>query len=162
MAIDQAGHVVALHRPRDKGEGMEPLTAVEVIADFGFQGDRKARPGSKRQVLLLDAETISEFGFRPGDLDENITTRGLAVGELRRGQLVRIGEVLLEVTIECPACYKLDQLRPGLQDEMRHRRGMMARVLRGGQIQVGDTIQAMEQPRHDDEHATLQTEGNRA
>ncbi len=158
----QKPRVVGLFRPRGKGERMEALAAAEVLADFGFVGDRKARPGSKRQVLLLDLETIQEFGFRPGDLDENITTHGLAVGELRRGQLVRIGEVLLEVTIACPACYKLDELRPGLQEEMRHRRGMMARVLRGGQIHVGDTIQALEQPRHDDEHATLQTEGTRA
>ncbi len=138
--MEQQPRVVALFRPLGKGEGMEPLPEVEVIADFGFQDDRKARPGSKRQVLLLDEETIQEFGFRPGDLDENITTRGLPVGELRRGQHVRIGDALLEVTIECPACYKLEALRPGLEEAMRHRRGMMTRVLQGGVLRVGDTI----------------------
>ena len=136
----QQPRVVALFRPRGKGEGMEPLTEVEVIADLGFQGDRKARPGSKRQVLLLDEETIQEFGFHPGELDENITTRGLPVAELRRGQHVRVGDVLLEVTIECPACYKLEALRPGLEEAMRHRRGMMTRVLQGGEVRVGDAI----------------------
>ena len=133
--------IVALFRPRGKGEQMEPLRSVEVLPDFGFAGDRKARPGSKRQVLLLDEETIQELGFRPGDLDENVTTRGLALDALQRGQQVRVGEVLLEVTIERPACHKLEELRPGLADEMRHRRGKMTRVLQGGEIRVGDTIE---------------------
>lgn len=132
--------VVGLFRPGRKGEGMQPLALARVVADFGFEGDRKARPGSKRQVLLLDHETVEEFGFEPGDLDENITTRGLAVGKLRRGQRLRIGDVLLETTIECPACYKLENLRPGLEEAMRHRRGMMTVVIEGGEILVGDRI----------------------
>jgi MOSC domain-containing protein YiiM len=139
---DQA-QIIALFRPGGKGESMEPLRSAEVIADFGFTGDRKARPGSKRQVLLLDVETVEEFGFQPGDLDENITLRGLDVNALRRGQQLRIGNVLLEVTIECPACYKLEALRPGLEEKMRHRRGMMTRVLQGGSIHIGDRIELL-------------------
>ena len=141
----QQPRIVALFRPRPKGEPMEPLAEVEVLADFGLEGDRKARPGSKRQVLMFDEETIHEFGFRPGDLDENITTRGLAVSELRRGQHVRIGDVVLEVTIERPTCHKLEELQPGLGERLQHRRGMMARVLQGGQLRVGDTIEVGDQ-----------------
>ena len=142
----QEPRVVGLFRPGGKGEGMQPLALAKVVADFGFEGDRKARPGSKRQVLLLDHETVAEFGFEPGDLDENITTRCLAVAELRRGQRLRIGEVVLEATIECPACYKLENLRPGLEDAMRHRRGMMTVVIEGGEIEVGDRIVVEDPP----------------
>lgn len=142
--MDVQARIVALFRPGGKGESMLPLTDTQVLADFGFAGDRKGRAGSLRQVLLLDEETITEFGFKPGELDENITTRGLPMHKLRRGQQVRIGEVLLEITIECPACYKLEALRPGLEEEMRRRRGMMTRVLQGGRLQVGDQIELVE------------------
>ena len=139
-------HVVALFRPGAKGEPMDPLASAQVVADFGFEGDRKARPGSKRQVLLFDQETIEEFGFRPGDLDENITTRGLAVAGLKRGQHVRIGDVVLELTIERPTCHKLEELQPGLGETLRGRRGMMARVVQGGEIRVGDAIEVEQSP----------------
>jgi MOSC domain-containing protein YiiM len=141
MATGNEAHVLALFRPGPKGEAMERLDRVEVLENFGFKGDRKARPGSKRQVLIMASETIRDFGFQPGDLDENITTGGLAVDELPRGQRMRIGDVLLETTIERPACHKLDELRPGLSETTRHRRGMMAVVLQGGEIHVGDTIE---------------------
>ncbi len=139
-------HVVALHRAGLKGAPMEPLETVNIIADFGIEGDRKVRPGSKRQVLVFDDETIQAFGFRPGELDENITTHALAVSALQRGQLLRIGDVLLEVTIERPMCHKLEDLRPGLADKLEGRRGKMTRVLHGGTIRVGDPIEVMETP----------------
>ena len=143
---NQSGHVVALFRPGIPGERMQPLADVGVIADFGFEGDRKARPGSKRQVLLMDQETSEAFGLRPGDVDENIVTRGLPVNELPRGQHLQIGDVVLQVTIECAPCHKMDEIRPGLREEMRHRRGMLARVVRGGKIRIGDMIELVDQP----------------
>lgn len=133
-------HIIGLFRPQAPGEPVEAIDAVNVIADHGFEGDRKGKPGSKRQVLLMDIETISEYGFAPGDLEENITTQGLRVRDLERGQLVQIGEVVLEVTIERPTCHKLDALRPGLGDELSGRRGKMTRVVAGGPIKVGDGI----------------------
>ena len=142
--MEQASpQIVALFRPGGKGEKMEQLKSADVIADFGFAGDRKARPGSKRQVLLLEAETIRELGLQPGDLDENITTSGLKVSDLGRGRQVRIGDVLLEITIVRPTCHKLEEIRPGLSEEMGNRRGMMARVLHGGHIRAGDPIEVL-------------------
>jgi MOSC domain-containing protein YiiM len=144
MAVVQTGEVVGLFRPGPKGEPMQPLAMARAIAGVGLEGDRKARPGSKRQVLLMDQETIAAFGFRPGELDENITTHGLALSTLRRGQRIRVGDVLLEATIQRPSCHKLDELKPGLGDELVGRRGMMAVVLDGGEIRIGDGIEVLE------------------
>ena len=141
MTTGDRARVIALFRPGPKGEAMERLARVEVLEDFGFKGDRKARPGSKRQVLIMASETMRDFGLEPGDLDENITSVGLPVDELRRGQRIRIGDVLLETTIERPACHKLGELHPGLSEIPRRCRGMMAVVLQGGEIHVGDTIE---------------------
>lgn len=153
MPSSQTGQIVALFRPGARGERMQPIVEATVIEDFGFEGDRKARPGSKRQVLLMDQETSEAFGLAPGDVDENIVTLGLPVNELQRGQHVTIGEVVLEVTIECAPCHKMDEIRPGLREAMRHQRGMLTRVLRGGKIRAGDMIEAHDQPVLDREPA---------
>ena len=49
----------------------------EVIVDFGLQGDRHARIGSKRQVLLIERETLDALGLPAGEVKENITTEGM-------------------------------------------------------------------------------------
>lgn len=123
---------------------MKALEEVRAVADKGFEHCAHGRPGSTRQVLLIDAETLHEFGLNPGDVKENITTRGLAVRELKRGQRVRIGEAVLEVTIRCESCGRMDDLRPGLQAALRGKRGMLCRVIQEGTIRRGDAIHVLE------------------
>ena len=119
---------------------MEDVTAV---ADRGFAGCIHGRPGSRRQVLLMDLETLEELGIPPGAVKENITTRGLNVRDLKGGQRLRVGEALLEVTVPCEPCYRMDEIRRGLQDELRGRRGMLCRVIEAGRIRRGDAIEVL-------------------
>ena len=64
---------------------MREVAEVEAVADKGFQGCVHGRPGSKRQVLIMDMETLEAMGIEPGRVKENITTRGLKVQELTQG-----------------------------------------------------------------------------
>jgi MOSC domain-containing protein YiiM len=59
------------------------------------------------------------------------------------GQRLRIGEALLEVTIPCAPCKRMDDIRPGLQEELRGRRGMLCRVVECGAIRVGDSVELL-------------------
>lgn len=101
----------------------------------------------------MDAETLEELRLAPGAIKQNILTRGLDVRALRRGQRLRIGEALLEITIPCAPCKRMDDIRPGLQRDLRGRRGMLCRVLEGGRIQVGEPIHLLEPA---EEAATMQ------
>jgi MOSC domain-containing protein YiiM len=92
----------------------------------------------------MDIETLDLLDLRPGEIKENITTRGLRVQELRRGQRLRIGGAILEVTVHCSPCKRMDDIRPGLEQGLRGRRGMLCRVVEGGSIRVGDTIELFE------------------
>jgi len=40
----------------------------------------------------------------------------------------------------CDPCELMEQIRSGLQSELEGRRGMLARVLRTGEVTVGDAI----------------------
>ncbi len=121
-----------------------PMTEVDeaqAVMDKGLDGCIHSRPGSKRQVLVMDSETLELMGLKPGAVKENITTRGLDLRALAAGQRLRIGEALFEVTIPCEPCSLMDRIREGLQQDLRGRRGWLTRVIEGGRIRRGDRIE---------------------
>ena len=135
--------VLHLFRAPKRRAAMEELATAEVVKNAGLQGCAHAR-GGKRQVLLVDAETLGAFQLEPGITRENVTTEGLDVNGLAIGQRLRLGEVELEVSAVCDPCEQIEALRPGLQAEMQGRRGMLCRVLTGGTLQRGDVIELQE------------------
>ena len=120
---------------------MREVPETEIVLGKGLKGCAHGRPGSKRQVLLMDIETLEAMDLTPGIVKENVTTRGLNLRSLCRGQRVRVGGAVLEVTIPCEPCRRMDDIRPGLQDELRGRRGMLCQVVAGGVVRRGDPVQ---------------------
>jgi MOSC domain-containing protein YiiM len=133
--------VLHLFRAPKKRLPMEEIGDVSVVTDAGFQGCAHARPGGKRQVLLVDSETLEAISLPPGIIRENITTEGLNVNGLKTGEQLQIGDVRLEVSAVCTPCGQLEKLRPGLRKEIWGRRGMLCRVVSGGILHRGDVIE---------------------
>jgi MOSC domain-containing protein YiiM len=127
------------------GEPMREFEEVSAIENKGFKDCLHGRSGSARQVLLMDLETLEEFGIAPGRVRENITTRGIALGTLSLGRRLRAGEVLLEVTRPCEPCHLMDEIRQGLQEAIRGRRGLLCRVVESGRIRRGDRVEVIEE-----------------
>lgn len=122
------------------GQPMREANQVEAVENKGFRDCLHGRPNSKRQVLLMDVETLGELSIAPGRVKENITTRGIDLAQLSTGQQLRVGEAFLEVTIPCSPCRHLEEICEGLQETMRGRRGVLCRVLESGRIRCGDPI----------------------
>ena len=135
--------VAHLFRAPKKRLPMESLETASILADRGVEGCAHGRPGSKRQLLLVDRETLDAMNLAPGIIRENITTEGINVNGLPVGQRLRIGPALLEVTAICTPCDQLEKVRPGLRREIYGRRGMLCRVVEGGDIRVGDAIEKL-------------------
>ena len=136
--------VVNLFRAPKKRIPMEELAETRLFAEFGLENCAHARAGSKRQVLLVDVETLEAMGLQPGLIRENITTVGLNVNGLEIGQRLRVGESLLEVTMVCTPCDQMEKIRPGLRRELWGRRGMLCQVIAGGIVRTGDVIEKVE------------------
>ena len=134
------------------GEPMHEFEDVLAVENKGFQECVHGRPGSSRQILLMDMETLEEFGIPAGRARENITTRGIKPEALPLGQRLRVGDAVLEVTKPCTPCHQMDEIRPGLQNELRGRRGVLCRVVKGGAIHRGDWIE-LETPSRARSHA---------
>lgn len=134
-----ASSIAHLFVKPDHGQPMEPRQSVDAVSGKGLVGDA-AFGTTRRQVLLIDAETLSSFGLLPGDVRENIVTRGVSVRGLPSGSRIEIDQVVLEVTGDCTPCDYLDRLRPGLRDEIVGQRGVLTRVVEGGTITIGSTV----------------------
>jgi len=132
-----------LFRAPKKHLPMEELSEVRAVGDTGFEGCAHARLGSKRQVLLVDRETLEAMDLRPGIIRENVTTDGMNVNSLQIGQQLFIGEARLEVSAVCTPCDQMEAIRPGLRKELWGRRGMLCRVLEGGVIRRGHSIEKL-------------------
>ena len=121
-------------------EPMAPVESARAVENLGLEGDRHAKGDSKRQVLLIEAETLEKLDLHVGDVKENITTRGIALMGLPLGTRLCVGQAVLEITGQCHPCSRMEELRPGLLQELGGQRGMLARVAQSGTINVGDTI----------------------
>ena len=130
-----------MHIARVKGTPSDPVQEATAISGLGLEGDRSAYEGNTRQVLFVDKEILDGAGLVPGQVKENITVTGMNVSQVQPGQVFTIGDsVTLEAVGDCEACGKMDAIRMGLMDEIQGKRGMLAKVINGGSIKVGDSV----------------------
>lgn len=134
------GTVVSLQLCVKHMQPMQKVASVRAIGNRGLEGDRHAMPDSSRQVLLLEQETCVEYDFPIGAIRENITTRGIDLMSLPKNTRLLIGEAIFELTKECEPCSFVDGVKMGLRADLEHKRGMLARVVRGGEINTGSKI----------------------
>ncbi len=142
--MNDTGIVVSLQVCAAHRAPMESKPTLRAIEGLGLAGDRHANAASTRQVLLMDEETLAAFGLHAGAVKENITTRGIAFKTLTPGMRLRIGGVWLEITKACTPCSRMDEIRPGLRTALEGQRGVLARVIQGGEMQIGDAIEVVE------------------
>jgi MOSC domain-containing protein YiiM len=142
---------------------------ILLLAGLGVEGDahmgktvkhrsRVARDPSQpnlRQVHLIHSELHDElrsqgFAVRPGDMGENVTTRGIDLLGLPTGATLHIGDTaIVEVTGLRNPCAQLDRFQPGLmaavlgrdpQGNLVRKAGIMGIVIAGGEVRGGDII----------------------
>jgi MOSC domain-containing protein YiiM len=113
-------------------------------------------------VHLIHAELHDElraagFDVSPGQMGENVTTRGLDLLALPTGTRLHLGDgVVLEITGLRNPCAQLDGVADGLmaatldrdeQGKLVRKAGVMSIVLAGGEVRPGDAIRVTLPPR---------------
>ena len=112
---------------------------VRAIAGHGFEGCAHANP-PRREVLFASQEHFDALELEPGAIRENVTVAGDDVEQWPIGQRVRAGAAVFEITMVCDPCHRMDELRPGLRERLEGKRGILARVVDGGEVAVGDEL----------------------
>jgi MOSC domain-containing protein YiiM len=163
------GVVTAVSRSRGHSFSKPNELFIRLVAGLGVEGDAhlgqtvkhrsrvRADPTQPnlRQVHLIHGELHDElraagFDVAPGEMGENVTTRGLDLLGLPAGARLHIGdEAVVQVTGLRNPCVQLDRFQPGLMaaclaraadGSLIRKAGIMSIVLTGGDVRPGDPI----------------------
>lgn len=131
-----------------RGAELVALPEVMLLTQRGLEGDvASARENHKRQVSLIQAEHLpviaaisGNASLQPGALRRNLVVSGINLLALRSTRF-RIGDTLLEGTGTCDPCSKMESaLGHGGYNAMRGHGGILARIIEGGRIALGDVV----------------------
>lgn len=142
--------------------------SIKLLKGWGIEGDahagktvqhrydKRKNPNAPnlRQVHLMHAELFDQvrdlgLDVQPGQMGENITTRGVDLLHLPRGTQLKIGDAVIEVTGLRNPCKYLNQIAPGLMKACisQHedgttfpQSGVMGIILEDGEVRAGDEI----------------------
>lgn len=161
--------MAAVHRRAVHALGKEPQRSIRLLRGLGVEGDahlgetvqhrsRVARDPTQpnlRQVHLIQGELHAElreqgFAVEPGELGENVTTRGVDLLALPTGTLLGLGsEAVVELTGLRNPCRQIEAWQTGLLaavlgrepgGTLVRRAGVMAVVVAGGELRAGDRV----------------------
>ena len=170
------GVVTAVSRSATHSMCKPNQASIRLLAGLGVEGDahlgetvqhlsRVARDPSQpnlRQVHLLHAEWLDAlrtggFDLSPGQMGENVTTRGIDLLGLPTRTRLHLGDAaVVEVTGLRNPCTQLDGIQLGLlaanlgrdaRGGLVRKAGVMGIVIATGEVHPGDPI-AVELPRH--------------
>lgn len=142
--------------------------SIELLAGLGVAGDahcgktvqhrsRVAQDPTQpnlRQVHLIHSELHDElktkgFDILPGQMGENITTKGINILNLPTDTLLHIGKATIQVTGLRNPCAQLNHFKSGLmaavldldgRGNLIRKAGIMGIVIASGIVNTGDTI----------------------
>ncbi|MGH7045241.1 MAG: MOSC domain-containing protein [Stellaceae bacterium] len=163
------GTVAAVSRSSTHTLSKPNEASIRLVTGLGVEGDahqgvtvkhrsRVARDPTQpnlRQVHLVHAELhdelrVSGFAVSPGQMGENVTTRGVDLLGLAVGTRLHLGErAVVEVTGLRNPCAQLDKIQRGLMaatldrdadGNLVRKAGIMGVVLVEGEVRPGDPI----------------------
>ena len=142
---------------------------IRLVAGLGVEGDahmgervkhryhatKNPDAANLRQVHIMHEELFDElrtagFNVGPGEIGENVTTRGLDLLTLPKGARLWLGpEAVIEITGLRNPCRQIDAFQRGLaaavlgrdpEGRLVRKAGVMAIVIIGGDVKAGDAI----------------------
>lgn len=131
-----------------RGAPLTELSEVELLRGRGLAGDvASQREGGKRQVSLLQAEHLEVMArllgcerVTPGALRRNLVVAGINLLALR-ATTFRIGGAVLRGSGTCEPCSKMERaLGVGGYNAVRGHGGILAQVVEGALVRVGDEV----------------------
>ena len=141
--------IIAICTSKEKGTAKYMVDEANVVEDFGIEGDAHAGKWH-RQVSLLALEKIEDFRDKGANVDfgafgENLVVSGIALNKLPIGQIIKIGDVELEVTQIGKKCHDKCAIFYQVGQCIMPTNGIFTKVLKGGKIKIDDECVLLEE-----------------
>ena len=126
-----------------------PVAEVTLLEKRGLKNDLKGK-GGVRQINVMRAETLAELateGFKtaPGEMGEQLVIAGLAPEAFTEGTTLQIGDsAVIRIGIERKGCDRFEAIQGRTKESAAGRLGILAQVVAGGVIRVGDKVLSRE------------------
>lgn len=122
-----------------------PLTNATLVVGHGIHGDRKGQHPD-RQLNIMSFETLEAlraegFHTEPGQMGEQIVIRELDLATLEPGMVLQLGgQARVEVVKVRTGCERFEAVQGKPREQAAEQLGIVARVVAGGPIRVGDAV----------------------
>ncbi|HFC76833.1 MAG TPA: MOSC domain-containing protein [Candidatus Moranbacteria bacterium] len=134
-------------RPKKRSDLLS-VNSAEIVVAKGLIGDHYSGKNGKREVTLIQAEHIQAMQqwLNKEDLPPNLLRRNIVVSGINllalKDQQIQIGnDVVLEITGLCHPCSRMEEnLGKGGYNAMRGHGGVTAKVIKSGNIKLGDDL----------------------
>ena len=122
------------------------------VTRFGVEGDEqrnlKYHGGANRAVCIYSEELYADLrnegiDVTNGAFGENFTTRGIDLNTLEKGDRLRVGDCLIEITDVRVPCSTLKKWSAKLPKVIVGRSGWVAKVVNEGVVKPGDAIEVL-------------------
>jgi MOSC domain-containing protein YiiM len=144
--------IIAVCSSETKGVRKENINQGMLKTEYGLVGDAHADSTWHRQVSLLALESIEKMrkmGYEvgPGDFAENLTCEGIELLSLPIGTKLTVGNrVVLEISQIGKECHSGCAIFKQTGKCIMPKEGVFARVLCGGKVATGDSIEITYKP----------------
>ncbi len=163
-----SGKVIAVSLSNTHTFSKENRNKIKLLSGYGVEGDahfgktvkhrsrvaQNPNQPNLRQVHIIQSELFDElkdrFDIKPGQLGENITTRGINLLELPTDTILQVGEeAIIQITGLRNPCPQIDHFKPGLlqavidkdsEGNLIRKAGIMGIVLKSGEVSPDDSI----------------------
>ncbi len=151
-SMPQVGQVTWIGLRSAKRGEVQRVRMAEAAPGTGLKGDHftgAEEHRKHRQVTLIQKEHIPVIAailekdvsaIAPALLRRNIVVKGVNLGAFKE-RTFSVGETVMEWSGWCHPCYRMEEnLGPGGYNAMAGHGGIMARVLKGGEVKEGDEV----------------------
>ncbi len=140
--------IIAVNISNKKHISKENIRKGTFKINYGLVGDAHAAPGV-RQVSLLAKESYDKFRksnmkkacLKNGIFAENLTTEGIILHKLEIGTKLKVNKTILEISKIGKECHAVCTIARKVGNCIMPKEGVFARVIKGGEIKVGDEIE---------------------
>lgn len=123
-----------------------PLQSAELVVGHGIAGDKKGGHPTRQLNIMcqstLDDLQVQGYHVQPGMMGEQIIVSGVDLGAMAVGDQLHVGDAIVEMTTRREGCIRFEAIQGRSNPTITQpgALGIMAKVVQGGTIALGDAV----------------------